>query len=189
MNLNTRSIDFYPKRIGIHTRRIVPIPFRKGDHRELPTTKNGKFKVCEKDDYSGFFAIPLSSSYFLTLILHLAMPQKSKQIVALILMTVFAFYYANICFFYHSHIVNGTTIVHSHMYSKTSAGTHTISELTLISALSVFHSLQANVCSAGSSVFFILQICILPFQGEKFISTPVACISLRAPPLPVSTIR
>jgi hypothetical protein len=112
------------------------------------------------------------------------MSQKSKQTAALILITIFAFYYANICFFYHSHIINGTTIVHSHIYSKTNAlaSTHSNSELTLISALSVFHSLQANVYHAGPGVFFLLQVFILPFSEGRAVLKPAPCISLRAPP-------
>ncbi|MDR1557619.1 MAG: hypothetical protein LBS88_11435 [Tannerellaceae bacterium] len=110
------------------------------------------------------------------------MSQRSKQIVALILITVFAFYYVNICFFYHSHIINGTTIVHSHIYNKANTGTHSSSELTLISSLSVFHSLQASVCFVGLGIFLLLQTFILSFSEKRIILNPIACISLRAPP-------
>lgn len=112
------------------------------------------------------------------------MSQKSKQIVGLILITVFAFYYANIRFFYHSHIIDGTTIVHSHIYNKTNAqtSTHSSSELTLISALSVFHSLQANVCFANPGIFLLLLVFIQPSLAKRIIPNPVACIYLRAPP-------
>ncbi|MDR0743761.1 MAG: hypothetical protein LBF05_05345 [Tannerella sp.] len=109
---------------------------------------------------------------------------KSKQIIAQILIVIFAFYYANICFFYHSHIINGTTIVHSHLYNKThtQTGTHGESEITLISTLSAFHSLQAAVCFSGLGIFFLFQTVILLFSEKRIISDPVACISLRAPP-------
>ncbi|MDR1683709.1 MAG: hypothetical protein LBS25_10060 [Candidatus Symbiothrix sp.] len=113
------------------------------------------------------------------------MSPKSKQTIALILIAFFAFYYANICSFYHSHIINGVTIVHSHLHNKahTQTGTHDDSELTLISALSVFHSLQVALSVAGMEIFLSLQIFIQPFFEEKITSNPVACISLRGPPL------
>jgi hypothetical protein len=113
------------------------------------------------------------------------MSQKSKQIIALILIAVFAFYYANICSFYHSHIINGVTIVHSHIHNKahTQTGTHSSSELTLISVLSAFHSLQATLCVVCLGIFLLLQVFILPFFEERIISNPVACISLRGPPI------
>jgi hypothetical protein len=108
------------------------------------------------------------------------MSQKSKQFVALTLVVIFALYYANICFFYHSHIINGSTIIHSHIHSET--GTHSESELTLISALSVFQSLQAALCFAGPGIFLLLQAFILPFFEKSIRLNPVACISMRAPP-------
>jgi hypothetical protein len=113
------------------------------------------------------------------------MSQKRKQIAALILIVVFAFYYVNICSFYHSHIINGVTIVHSHLHNKahTQTGTHSDSELTLISALSVFHSFQVALCVVGLGIFLLLQIFIQPFFEEKIVSNSVACISLRGPPI------
>jgi hypothetical protein len=122
--------------------------------------------------------LSLQAKYFI-------MSQKSKQTVALILIMIFAFYYANICSFYHSHIINGVTIVHSHFHNKAHAqtGTHSDSELTLISTLSVFHSLQAALCFVGTGIFLLLQVFILPFFEERIISNPAACISLRGPPL------
>jgi hypothetical protein len=99
-------------------------------------------------------------------------------------MVIFALYYANICFFYHSHIINGVTIVHSHFHGEahTQTGTHNSSELTLIAALSVFQSLQTNLCFAGLGIFFLLQAIIRPFFKGSVIPKAVACISLRAPP-------
>jgi hypothetical protein len=112
------------------------------------------------------------------------MSDKSKQFISRLLIVIFAFYYVNICFFYHSHIINGVTIVHSHVHNKdhTQTGSHSSSELTLISALSAFHSPQATVCFAGLEVFLLLQAVILPFFKGDIIHKTVACPSLRAPP-------
>lgn len=112
------------------------------------------------------------------------MSKKSKQITARILFLVFALHYANICFFSHSHSINGATIVHSHFHGQahTQTGTHSDSELTLISALSVFQSLQATLYFTGLGIFLSLQLFILPSFEKRITTNPVACISLRAPP-------
>lgn len=112
------------------------------------------------------------------------MSRRSKQVIAGILFVIFTLYYVDICFFSHSHIINGTTIVHSHFHNKahTQTGTHTESELTLISSLSAFHTLPADVCAVSLEILLLLQVFILPFFEERIISNPTACISLRAPP-------
>jgi hypothetical protein len=113
------------------------------------------------------------------------MSGKSKQLISCLLIVIFALYYANICFFYHSHIINGVTIVHSHFHGEahSQAGTHSSSELTLISMLSSFHSLQASLCFAGLVIFLLLQAIIRPLFKGNVIPKPVTCVSLRAPPL------
>ena len=112
------------------------------------------------------------------------MSRKSKQIASHLLIVIFAFYYANICFFYHSHIINSVTIVHSHIHGKahTQTDTHSSTELTLISVLSAIQSLKGAVSFAGAGIFLLLQTFILPFFEKRIISNPVARISLRAPP-------
>lgn len=119
-----------------------------------------------------------------TRIEHIIMLKRNKQTVGLVLIVVFAFYYANTHFFYHSHIVNGATIVHSHIYNKMNAqaATHSMSELTLISVLSIFHSLQASACFVNPGVLLLLLVIILPSLARQIILNPVACICLRAPP-------
>ncbi|MDR0750363.1 MAG: hypothetical protein LBF62_12465 [Tannerellaceae bacterium] len=100
------------------------------------------------------------------------------------MIVIFAFYYANICFFYHSHIINGVTIVHSHVHDDAHAqtGTHSVTELALISALSAFQSLQITLCFIGLGLFFLLQAIIRPFAGDRIIHRTATRISLRAPP-------
>ena len=112
------------------------------------------------------------------------MPRKNKQIITWILFAVFTFYYVNVCFFTHTHIVNGTTIVHSHIHNKahTQTGTHNDSELTLIASLSAFHTLAAIVGGVSLGIFLLSQVFILPFCEERIISYAATCISLRAPP-------
>ena len=112
------------------------------------------------------------------------MSRRSKQLITWILFVIFTFYYVDICFFSHSHIINGTTIVHSHLHNKahTQTGTHTDSELKLISSLSAFQTLPADVSAVSLGILLLLQVFILPFFEERIISNPNACVSLRAPP-------
>lgn len=109
---------------------------------------------------------------------------KSRQLIASLLFVVFTFYYVDICFFSHSHIINGTTVVHSHLHNKAHAetGTHSDSELKLISSLSAFQTLAADLGAVTLGVLLVLQVFILPFLEEKIYSKSTTCISLRAPP-------
>jgi hypothetical protein len=88
--------------------------------------------------------------------------QRRRQLHAYILVLIFAFYYVNIAFFYHSHTINRVTILHSHLHgtSHTKSGGHTDSQLSLITVLSLFNSLQAVLCIAGAGLFlsFILVV-------------------------------
>jgi hypothetical protein len=112
------------------------------------------------------------------------MLQRNKQIVARILILIFSFYYANIGFFYHTHIIKGAAIVHSHFHSKAHAqtGTHGTGELRLISILLVFQSLQAASCIAGSGIFFVLLVIILPSRKKRTSRNLIINRPSRAPP-------
>lgn len=115
------------------------------------------------------------------------MPQKFKRLIGITLMVIFALYYANICFFYHGHIINGVTIVHSHFYGKghVQTGTHSVSELTLISALSVFQSCAAILAFAGLGVFLSPKNIFFIFFEKKIVSRNIFYCSLRAPPVSI----
>ena len=113
------------------------------------------------------------------------MSQKIKRFIGIVLITVFTFYYVNICFFYHTHIINGVTIVHSHIHTKDHAqtGTHTESELTLISALSAFQSGQPALFFAELGIFLLLTSLFLTAPAEEIVSQSIRYFSLRAPPV------
>ncbi len=109
---------------------------------------------------------------------------RSKQLIASLLFVVFTFYYVDICFFSHSHIINGTTVVHSHLHNKahSETGTHSDSELSLISSLSDFQTLDVGMGAVGLGIMVLLQVFILPFFEKRIHPKPAASISLRAPP-------
>ena len=75
--------------------------------------------------------------------LYLCNVKKSRHIIArtaaMVLLLLFATYYVQVNFFVHSHIVNGVTVVHSHMHRSThhdtDTGGHSETELTIISSI------------------------------------------------------
>lgn len=113
--------------------------------------------------------------------------QTGKRTVCHILVILFAFYYANICFFYHSHIINGVTIVHSHFYSGDHATTggaaaHSETQLTLIAALADFQTPQPVTFMALAGVFLLLIAMLTTAAIQKPVVVPIRTRSLRAPP-------
>ena len=113
------------------------------------------------------------------------MPHRTKRLIGIILIMIFACYYANITLFYHGHVINGTTIVHSHFHGKDHAqtGTHTGSEVTLISTLSAFQSCAAVLFFTGLTVSLLSVGLFRATLERKAISRPVPYCSLRAPPV------
>lgn len=114
----------------------------------------------------------------------IGMLRRSKRLITWILFVIFIFYYVDICFFSHSHTINGATVVHSHIHNKahTEKGMHSDGKLKLISSLSAFQTLAADLSAVIPGVLILLLVFILPFFKEKIYSKPAACISLRAPP-------
>ncbi|MDL2224450.1 hypothetical protein LJB92_03965 [Bacteroidales bacterium OttesenSCG-928-M06] len=112
------------------------------------------------------------------------MLQKKKQILAGILVFLFAFYYVNVSFFYHSHTINGNTISHSHFHNKahSQAGTHNANEILLISTLSHFQSLQATVCFVAIGLFLLAVTIFRIGSEQKPVSVILTHFNLRAPP-------
>lgn len=74
--------------------------------------------------------------------------QRNKDILSalkIIFLMIFVCYAGSVSFFFHSHIINGVTIVHSHPYKADEKGnpthTHTVSEIQLIRNLSSWYSI------------------------------------------------
>lgn len=84
--------------------------------------------------------------------------QSALKIIFLIL---FVCYAGSITLFFHSHIIDGVTIVHSHPYKADERGkpihTHTGAEIQLIQNLSSWYS-------AGKIVFTFTLKALLPYH-------------------------
>jgi len=88
------------------------------------------------------------------------------RIVSCLCIALFAGYYAGITFFPHTHIINGVTIVHSHIHADshhdTNSGEHTEQCITLIAAISQLHYVD-----------FLCSIVSLPLQFQIHEIKPV----------------
>jgi hypothetical protein len=87
------------------------------------------------------------------------MKDKIKKITSLFLLMLFVGYYGSVTLFFHSHIINGVTIVHSHIHTEThhdtQSGGHTQQSITLIAQISHFDYVDIS----GNAQLKPLQLC------------------------------
>jgi hypothetical protein len=115
------------------------------------------------------------------------MKNKIKKIISLFLLTLFVGYYGSVTLFFHTHVINGVTIVHSHIHAEkhhdTQNGGHTQQSITLIAQISHF----CYVDFSGECVLKPLQVCkdtacTVPAM-QWVASIHLQNLSLRAPPI------
>lgn len=104
-----------------------------------------------------------------------------RKYSALILLVLFSCYYSGISMFSHVHLVNGSSVVHSHL-GGTSEHSHNDSQYAVIDILSHFQT-EATACFLGSNAPFFL----LSESGTKYVLQSHPCDvtfvhSLRGPP-------
>ncbi|MDR0843948.1 MAG: hypothetical protein LBN71_01915 [Tannerella sp.] len=111
--------------------------------------------------------------------------RKFTQSLTIVLLMIFMSYYVNISFFYHYHIINGVTIVHSHIYAgqHSETGTHTANELTLISGLSTLLVSEPVLFSIALLILCLLAVFLQEKLSVKAETSGLDYISLRAPPV------
>lgn len=105
------------------------------------------------------------------------MRQSLRKNIALSLLLLFVSYTAGITLFYHSHVINGVTIVHSHPFNKNSSHTHSAVELDLIHQLNHFVSTSPSVMLMVLFIFPLWSVtllkknistsCSIPFFGKS----------------------
>lgn len=109
-----------------------------------------------------------------------------KELLTTAMLLLFVVYYGDAALFYHTHIINGVTIVHSHVHNDhhhdSSDGSHSASQITLISCLnSQLQTTEAHF-SEGLEAFFHL-ICVIGKEGtDKVVRTSFQHMPNRAPP-------
>ena len=78
---------------------------------------------------------------------------------AFLLLLIFGCYYSSISLFSHTHIVGGTSLVHSHLGGN-SEHDHTEAQYVVINILSNFQSEAAtDFCHTESPFYLISEIC------------------------------
>ena len=102
------------------------------------------------------------------------------------LLLLFATYFVQVNFFVHSHIVNGVTVVHSHMHRSThhdtDTGGHSETELTIIASLNSQFLLTGEMPDTDLSADYQLLNTIGIQQNCIFVSQHTVCLVPRAPP-------
>ena len=128
--------------------------------------------------------ICLSPRLFLIFaVLKIKMKRLLRNIGALFLFVLFTEFWCSTHLFYHSHVVDGQVIVHSHPFEDEGENQHTQQELKLISILSAFLSTLpgAGIPELPLPVYFAESLLSHPYDG--YIKTfPVHSNVLRAPP-------
>ena len=106
---------------------------------------------------------------------------KSRKYISLLLLAVYAFFFASTNFFYHTHRLANGIIVHSHPFSNPEHS-HTASQILLIDAIHTAVYLESAEQSVPErAVAFIHQEVIGERTKHVLHGLHITC-SLRAPP-------
>lgn len=109
-----------------------------------------------------------------------------KRLAAASLLLMFVAFYVNATMFWHSHIINGVTIVHSHIHgfshTSSSDGGHSVREITLISMCTSVHIMANDGAGTVACAELPLLAVLIECTGF-FLFARIAFPSfLRAPP-------
>ena len=106
---------------------------------------------------------------------------KCRKHIGLVLLLVYAFFFASTNFFYHSHQLAGCKIVHSHPFNDP-GHSHTANQVLLIdSADSAIYQEVADLL-APDAVPALLCVGITACQNDVVLPGSFFSFSLRAPP-------
>ena len=101
---------------------------------------------------------------------------------AAILLLLFSCYYCGISMFSHAHILNGTSIVHSHLGGGEDHD-HDESQYAVIDILSQFQSEYASGPFGVDSPFQLLSVTGTAYQASVCLNGAAAVLALRGPPM------
>jgi len=115
------------------------------------------------------------------------MKDKIKKIVSSFLLMLFVSYYGSINLFFHTHVINGITIVHSHFHAEThhdtQNGGHTEHSITLISQISHFDYVDFSCNCELKPVLSCRDVACRVSTAQWVVSLHLQNLSLRAPPV------
>jgi hypothetical protein len=105
----------------------------------------------------------------------------TRKHIAFFLTLIFCTYYAGISMFSHTHIVNSTSIVHSHLGGGASHD-HSDSQYAVIDILSNFQSESAVLFHGFCTPFLLLSESHAEYVEPSYLSEVHSVGSLRGPP-------
>lgn len=105
-----------------------------------------------------------------------------RTYTALGLLLIFCSYYAGISMFSHTHIANGSSVVHSHL-GATEDHEHSDSQYAVIDILSHFQSESAAGYIDVPSPFFQLSESYTAYAAPFSLNEELHGLSLRGPPM------
>ena len=107
--------------------------------------------------------------------------RKIRSYSAFFLLLIFLCYYSSIRFFSHVHIVNGNSIVHSHL-GGSSDHNHSDSEYTVIDILSQFQSDSITDYNHTESPFLLLSEITIGDDQSALVTARFDRCTRRGPP-------
>ncbi len=117
------------------------------------------------------------------------MNNQAKIVVKYFLTILFVAYYFSATLFYHSHVINGKEIVHSHFYWTTNNSdgepvehAHTQDELFTLQIISQFVTTVVVVAFFLRTIQFLLNEFIISLSESIHEIIPLFSYSLRGPP-------
>ena len=109
------------------------------------------------------------------------MMRNFKRYLAVGLILIFCSYYAGISMFSHTHIANGSSVVHSHLGGGADHD-HSDSQYAVIDILSNFQSESAVIFCGLESPFFLLSESLAGYDAPSFLNGERLVRALRGPP-------
>ena len=104
-----------------------------------------------------------------------------RKYSAAVLLLIFSCYYCGISMFSHTHISNGSSIVHSHL-GGSSEHSHSDEQIAIIDILSNFQS-EGAVCYHGLETPSIqLSESSTEYEAQLYLSQALSVLTLRGPP-------
>ena len=107
--------------------------------------------------------------------------RRFRTYIGLFLTVVFCSYYAGISLFSHTHISNGSSVVHSHLGGGAQHD-HSDSQYAVIDILSNFQSECAVDFFCGATPFFLLYESFTAYEAPSFLNEVCPVHTLRGPP-------
>ena len=107
--------------------------------------------------------------------------KRLKTYTSIVLLLLFSCYYCGISLFQHTHIVNGSSVVHSHM-GGSSEHDHSQEQIAVIDILSTFQSECAPAPLSMDSPSILLEASCTFYLDAPDLNSDHSVHTLRGPP-------